>query len=217
MKKVMLTTLVLSLVMLGCSKEEEIELAAPILNNDTPSINHMPLAIGNYWVYETYIIDTLGNETLNSPNDSAYVDRDTLINGNTYYIIEGDFFATFAIGSILRNENNSVLYYNTYDNTDNIIFTTNNIGDIYLSRLDTNIFSASTWVNPSKINKNVAAGSFLSYDRETEITPLIPNHPIGIRSSHTYYNKDVGVVANQLFYMSSHDIIESRLVRFHLN
>lgn len=46
-------------------------------DNSTPIIdsadkaNYFPLQIGNYWVYEHYDIDSLGNETIKNRTDSV--------------------------------------------------------------------------------------------------------------------------------------------------
>ena len=58
----------------------------------------MPLSIGNYWVYDVYKTDTLRNVTITSSSDSAYVDRDTTINGSLFYILKGDFMQHWLLG-----------------------------------------------------------------------------------------------------------------------
>ena len=215
MKKLMLTAVICSVVFFGCSKEEEVkEDISPV---ETPQIiKHMPLAIGNYWVYDTYQIDTLGNESIFSSSDSAYVDRDTLINDKVYYIIEGDFNAKMATGNIIRNESNSILY-----SDGSIRFTTNNLASIF--RRDTtnvgggNSIHMKIWVNVPTPTILVPAGSFACYDRETEMTPTQIDYPWGTRSQHSYYNKTAGVVLSEFHFYSSPSIFETRLVRFNIN
>lgn len=212
----MLTAIVLSTAFFSCSKEEEIEVPTPVVVNNPTIEKHMPLSVGNYWVYETVSIDTLGNEILSSPSDSAYVDRDTIINDKTYYIIEGDYEAKYAIGSILRNENNSVFEY-LDNNTEVITFTTNNPVNIFWTFTDLNIFTYNLWVNSSKVNTSVDAGTYLCYEREMEVIPLLPNYQFGTRTAYRYYHKDIGVISNQFFFAASSSIFESRLLRYHLN
>ena len=214
MKKVMLITAISSVVIFGCSKEELNEGALP--SPGTQNIEYMPLAIGNYWVYNTYRIDTLGNETLYSSDDSAYVDRDTIIDGETYFIIEGDFNARHAVGSLLRNDGNNVLNLGG-----SITFTTNNLGSVY--RNDTisigggEFIYMATWVNTSMSNISSPSGSFLCFDKETENTTTLSSYPWGTRRQHKYYSSGTGVVISQFYYFSSPDFNESRLVRYNIN
>jgi hypothetical protein len=217
MKKVMLIVAISTATILGCSKEEPIEIENA---SSSASINqskaHMPLTIGNYWVYDNYSIDTLGNETLNARSDSAFIARDTIISGATYYIVEGDFIAIIAVGNYLRNDNNSVVHFDG-----SMFFTTNNIGSIY-RRDTTNIgwsdhIYMSSWVNPISATVAVPAGTFKAYDKEIEVISTQTNYPWGKRSQHTYYNENVGVVLNQNYYYGSPNVNESRLVRYHLN
>jgi len=50
-----------------------------------PAKNNYPfLKVGNYVVYETVFIDSLGKETLTG-RDSSFVEKDTVINGYTYF------------------------------------------------------------------------------------------------------------------------------------
>ena len=178
----------------------------------------MPLSVGNYWVYDTYRTDTLGIETIFSTSDSAYVDRDTTINGKTFYILEGDSYARLATGKIIKNENNSVIYFDVSDNTEKINFTTNNLGTIYnTENIGNNMFQLSTWTNAGLQNISVPAGSFNCHQRETEILPLIASHPLGTRTQFRYYNDDVGVVSSQFNFASSVDIFDTKLVRYNVN
>jgi len=211
----MLIAAISTVTILGCSKEEIIEVEnTPSSSNQSTA--HMPLAIGNYWIYDTYSIDTLGNETLSNTSDSAFIARDTIINGATYYLVEGDFNARIAVGSYLRNEENSLV--NFYGS---ILFTTNNIGSIF-SRDTISIGGGeyiylSTWVNTQSASITVPAGTFNAYDKETEVVATQTEYPWGTRSFHTYYNKNVGAILNQYYYYSSPNVNESRLVRYHLN
>ncbi len=218
MKKVMLITTVVSVVIMGCSKEEPIEMPEPAPCNNHQTAEHMPLSVGNYWVYDVYRTDTLGSTSIMSSSDSAYVDRDTTINGNTYYIIEGDVYATLTTGEIIRNENNSILYFDTSSNTEKILFSTSNIETVYNTQnIGNNMFQLSNWTNPGQHNITVDAGSFDCHQRETEVLPLITNYPWGTRTQLRYYNDDVGVISNQFHFASSSEVFDTELVSYNVN
>ena len=52
-------------------------------------LDYMPLAIGNFWVYETYSCDSGGVNCVSMSMDTTKVTKDTLINGNAYFKLEG--------------------------------------------------------------------------------------------------------------------------------
>jgi hypothetical protein len=63
--------------------------------NDKPEadsvLDYMPLAIGNYWVYETFSCDSGGVNCVSQSVDTTQVTGDTVMNGNTYFKLEGSF------------------------------------------------------------------------------------------------------------------------------
>jgi hypothetical protein len=220
MKKVMLIAAISTATILGCSKEEIIELEEITVpqNSTAIIIDHIPLALGNYWVYDLYQTDTLGNVTRTPSADSAYVDRDTTINGQLFYIIEGNIYAQLATGGTLRNENNSVLYFDSTDNSEKVSFTTNNPGTRYNQvNIANNMFQLSVWTNQGLQSVDVPLGSFSCHQKETEIVPLTGSNAWGTRSQFQYYNPLVGVISSQFYFASSPDVYELKLIRFHLN
>ena len=58
---------------------------------------YLPLAVGNYWIYQNVNLDSLGNETALNLFDSIVITKDTLINNKLYYVFGGiqNYAATF--------------------------------------------------------------------------------------------------------------------------
>src|SRR5688572_7718749 len=50
-----------------------------------PPDSYPELKVGNYWVYEVYEVDTANVATSLGILDSSYVEKDTVINGHTYF------------------------------------------------------------------------------------------------------------------------------------
>ena len=72
----------------SCKKDTAIISPAPnFLNNiaTTSQDTMLPLAVGNYWIYQKSDDDTLGNLNLQNSFDSVYVEKDTFIIGEHYY------------------------------------------------------------------------------------------------------------------------------------
>ena len=78
MKKtnVLFSLTVIALFIGGCKQDES---ESPVTYPD-----YGRLQVGNYWIYQRFVVDTLGNATPTDIYDSCFVEKDTLINGNTY-------------------------------------------------------------------------------------------------------------------------------------
>ena len=215
MKKVVVSILVLTLLFIGCSKEKLSQ--TPLVSEEQENTDHMPLAIGNYWVYDYYTLDSLGNESF-SNSDSVYINKDTTINGNKYFIIEGGSFAGIGIGNIIRNVNNSIVEYSSYDSTEFVRFTTNNIGSVFLTNTDSlSGYSYSYWVKKQDTTVVVGMENYVCYNMQQQVVNFIPGHPYPLRNFYRCYNSNVGVVINQFAYSASPFIFEGRLVRYNIN
>lgn len=217
-KTVLLLALPLTMI-ISCSKEKLDPVSS---SGSSASASFIPLKVGNYWVYETYEIDTLGNEKLTTQYDSVTVIKDTLINGQTYFKVQssGATAASLFRGSYLRNDSHTILSYNLVDQKDDTLFSLFNHGSI----IKTRTFSSppiellmETWVHvtPKEITTN--AGSFRCYNEETLFSPTQQNYPWYPRSNHRTYSNKVGIITDQYNFFSSPNLYEKRLVRFHLN
>ncbi|MFH1700704.1 MAG: hypothetical protein ABIE07_08975 [Candidatus Zixiibacteriota bacterium] len=95
---------VMIFILIGCGEEEQAnrreepvpatkmeaqtdteEVTAPPL----AGVDLMPLKIGNSWVYELSTMDTLTGELSVSKIDTFRVERDTVLDGETFYFISG--------------------------------------------------------------------------------------------------------------------------------
>ena len=80
MKRVFFITAFIGLLAVSCTKENSENNLNPL-----PTSDYMQLKIGNYWVYEWYRLDSLGNEIPTSEADSSIITGDTNISGKLYY------------------------------------------------------------------------------------------------------------------------------------
>ena len=96
MRNVFLLGIIVIILISSCKKEEDV-----IEQPTTKSVDYTPLTVGNFWVYENYSIDTLGNETVLIQKDSIVVDRDTVIGSYTYFILEGTSYPTINVWGIV--------------------------------------------------------------------------------------------------------------------
>ena len=96
MKTYLLTGILFLLVLLACEKSNEPNQE----KQEEEPLNYYPLTTGSYWVYDTYKIDSLGNETLKSENDTVAIIGDSLIRGNNYKVFYGKPYNLFNMKKI---------------------------------------------------------------------------------------------------------------------
>ncbi len=188
----------------------------------TPQVSqlqHLPLKTGNYWVYNTYKIDTLGNETIISTVDSTIISGDTIINGLTYYILKGNYAGgRIRILDILRDSSGYLvndegeIKFSEDNFTDTLSITNVTFGDSTYT---------TTYYKMEKHNApvTVPAGTFddvLNY--KGTIKFYRASNPI-YKDKNTFYAKDIGLILDTFYYGSeAHSYrYERRLVRYNVN
>jgi hypothetical protein len=205
----------------ACKKEkDEIPSETP---TPTPTTyeNYTNLKVGNYWIYQEYSVDSLGNGSATSFFDSCYVEKDTIVNGNTYH-------------KMVKLSSGGWPEIETLLLRDSLSYTVNQKGKVYFSSADfTSVFNrnymmASTsdtlCVYSSKMinlleNTNVPAGVFSTLEFRTTYK-MFPPYTYGgtYRHLHLRYAKNIGLITEtMLFFVSSPMYNERRLVRYHLN
>jgi hypothetical protein len=185
-------------------------------------VSYLPLKVGNYWIYQEFLIDTSGIETTNSIIDSVIINRDTIINLNKYYVFVGTFHPFIYRDNIIDILRDSSGYIVNQHGT--VQFAENDFTDNIAYRAVINIYNNNdtllvTSFQMEKINNTITvpAGTFevLNY-KGTVVTSM--NTP-GIkwpRYTNSYYAKGVGKIVYTHFYVLSPVIYEKRLIRYHV-
>jgi hypothetical protein len=207
MKKVVLALLI-SVSLISCKKNSEDQVCPdPVTHPTTASANdYFQLAVGNYWVYDRYRIDTNGVETLSS-YDSSYVSGDTIVNGIQWYILHDLYFVKW-----LRDSAGYILDTNNSVNFTNAIFNTN-VSFEYVNGI---AYLESACISP-QTNITVPVGNFSTYEWRTQITSVQVNYPWDpVRYAHSYYAEGIGKVKQVYFFASGPDYYERRLARYHV-
>jgi len=208
MRKLILLSFAIGFVM-SCEKND------PVAEQ---SAGFLPLQIGNYWIYQHVDIDSLHNETFRDYTDSVSISRDTLINGNQYFILEGTNYPAsrgqWEILDILRDSMGYII------NQKGIIrFAENNFTDILASKTEVHqedtLFILNYKMESMENSCQVPAGQYevLNYKGTVSYHVDIP----GIQNPrylNTYYADGVGKVLQSYFYFSSPVISEKRLLRY---
>ena len=208
--KYLVLSLLVATFLFSCKDDEQATTSTPPIEEE---LNLLPLAVGNYWVYQVVKIDTLGNEEILPEYDTVSVVGSTLINDEVYFTLEESNFPG--------------LHSNTTTShvRDSSGFIVDVKGEIFLS---TSIFDEIIYTNEFNIGKldytmlsipqtiNVPNGDFECLNYEGLITDFS-----GIKDSRTIFNlysEDVGLVSSNIFFFSSKNFMwERRLIDFSLN
>ena len=165
-------------------------------------------------------IDSLNNEILSDRIDSIVVERDTLINGHQYFVLEGINYP-FNAGNwgtidMLRD---SAGYIVTPEG--NIRFAINNFTDILAEKTEViqedTLYSLTYKMETVDYSLTVPAGSFEVLNFKGTVFSYKDLSGIdNPRYLNNFYAKGVGKVLQTYFYLSSPKISEKRLIRYHL-
>ncbi len=208
MKKYILFIFVISLFLFSCKKEKDDPISK---NNNAILDSYMPLAVGNYWIYQSVMVDTNGIETINPKLDSVYVSSDTLINGKLYYHIWGLTFFNYPT-------------YNYYarDSSEFFVglkgalgFAPNYYKDTLINTVP-NYYINYRYSIPKDTLITVPAGIFLTslFQSKFVFTPTYQWEKV--RYMPQYFSRGIGIVKERAFFTGNPNYYEGRLLRYHL-
>ncbi|AEV33581.1 hypothetical protein Oweho_2613 [Owenweeksia hongkongensis DSM 17368] len=209
MKKFALAILAANLLFVSCKKDEKTA-------NQTTNVrasDYFPMAVGNYWIYESYAIDSNGVETNLNQEDSVYVSATTSHNGETYFQLESQYNICFqghfrdSSGYLINTSGNIQFAPNDFSDSLSIDIETNGRDTLFIG-----VYKMEKVVDPIV----VPAGSFetllcrSSYD-------IYVKAPLKKRELLEYRSPEIGIVSKQCAGIGNPLTIESRLVRYHVN
>ena len=210
MRKLFLLVLAISLFA-ACNKDK---------TNPQEESNYFPMQIGNYWVYQHYNIDSLGNETDMNKTDSVIIKRDTIINNKQYFVLEGTNYPyngnRWEILDYLRDSSGYLVNINGVIKCSN-----NNFSDTLLSKTEIigedTLFVLTYQMEESLNPIIVPAGEFEAINFKG--TVVMPKDQPGIQNTrfmNNYYADGIGKIIDTYFFLSSSFINEKRLVRYNI-
>ena len=200
----------------SCHKDDE------TVNSKVTTSSYLPMAVGNYWVYQEYYSQGNAPFVASSIIDSTCISKDTIINGKTFYR-----FDSFQIDTHLATPlsfKSSDFYADSakylINSKGEILFSEDNFTDILLRRSDVIQEDTITWIT-GKMEKlgqtvTVPAGTFndvLNLKGTVNCNPkftAIANP----RYVNKYFAKNVGEILHSYIYVGGGGTIERRLIRY---
>ena len=199
--------LIITLVF-SCKEEED-------LSPDPISPIYYNLNLDSYWVYQWYRIDTSGVETVLNTIDTIRNIPDTIINGNQFIVQSGTFLGGHQADKFLRDSNGDLV-----DEKGRILFSSTNFTDVL--RRDTiasnePLIAIEYQMASSEFEEiTTLAGTFSCLNYQGNHESFVPSFPWETRLSNSYYGVGIGEVQSSVFFASSLNDLERRLVEFEL-
>lgn len=214
MKKVMF--LLMSFILLYSCQESE------FTDSDKKASEYLPMSIGNYWIYQQFIINPDGTEEAKQIFDSVYIKRDSIIDGHRYFeIVNSNPLSTSS--NFERDSSGCLVELKLGINIGipnrYVLFSEHNLTDT-ISRyyfefeMDT-LYSITIRMEKSQQPISVPAGTFEVLNAKQTVigNPKYTNYPEP-RYYNQYYAKKVGNILYTRGYLNWLGIIEYRLIRY---
>lgn len=214
-RSVLLVLSIFSILYTSCKKDEdpEPETQSPPTTYD----NYSRLALGNYWVYQRYDLDTSGTYT-RTVEDSCYINRDTVIAGNRYYVYNEPGVSGGMVTRLLRDSLHYIL------DRHKIIFSSQDHNTVFYSGYyvmppNDTVYRYESKMTDINLVVNPPAGIFTTSAYITHFY-MYPGHTNAGSTRYIYsrYAKNFGIVEQSLPFSVSSSTYEIRqLIRYHFN
>lgn len=209
MRKLVVFGMLAAILLTSCKKDED-------SNPVTTYPDYAPLTVGSYWIYANYSYDTAGVETDLHKEDSVVVTHDTVINGRTYAVLEGSYYAGTPPWLVLGSFRDSLHYL--VNEKGEILFSSQNFTDTLYQKIEYT-WNGDTLYHLYYMMQNVAqavsvpAGSFEVLDFQGTINnPALPDPLI----THDMYAEGIGKVLETRAFLSGYGGFKRKLVRYHI-
>lgn len=206
----------LILILASCDKEVDNDFTQP--PNLLSNTDYLPANPANYWVFETYRVDSNGVETLLG-RDTTRV-SDTLINGISYKNYRYKILPSYPhkIASLMRDSAGFMI-----DPSGKIVFAVSPLNTVLRTDSIANIYVSNFEMNREPSAFQVPAGSFndvlnfqhsFSFNSTANKPPNMPQ----TRLFHNRYAKNIGLIFQSYAYANAPDLhrFERRLVNYQI-
>lgn len=202
----------MTIVVSSCKKDVGI-LDQPAEPIPVASKGYFPLAVGNYWVYKKYTLDTLGNVLWGISLDTVKVLKDTVINSNIFYKISGSASINGTQSPYYcRDSSNYIIYPNGTK------YCLTNFTDTIKVDTMMNEYVRCVMMAHHDSTIIVPAGSFKtnSLERRYYYMNIIPygGNP---QIESTIFGKEIGIIRENFWYSNAKWQMIGELISYKIN
>lgn len=184
---------------------------------DESVLDYYPLAVGNYWVYEKSGCDSTWLDCNHISYDTSRITKDTVINDNVYFKLEGSGITGNQLPVYLRDSGSYIV-----NQTGQIIISNSDFDRMIYERYQVDNYSGDTLYyifNSIKDKPNmvtVPSGSYDCIDFRGSFFRVDENFSIEYNYHH-YFAKNVGPVYQNALFANSLGGLKKELVSYRLN
>lgn len=218
MKKLGLFLSISSLILILASCDKEVDNDFTLPPTQASNADYLPSNPANYWVFETYRVDSNGVETLLGTDTTTV--SDTLLYGKTYKNYRYKILPSYPhkIASLMRDSAGFMI-----DPSGKVVFAINPLNVILRRDSIANIYVSNFEMKKETTAFQVPAGSFtnvLNYQHSFSFNSNA-NKPPGMpqtRIFHNRYAKNVGLIFQSFAYANAPDLhrFERRLISYYI-
>ena len=212
-KMILFSVSIISLLFISCTTNNDVD--------EKVDPNYFPMNVGNYWIYNYYEIDSLGNEKQIEGYDSILITKDTLINNRHFWWFRSQQTVR-VFGNCLADSAGYLI-----DQTGNKYFSSTNFTDTLMNYDLWNQVGTGPQLKMSirivmqkeAVQKTTPLATFTALVAREYVT-FFNTHDKPCRlTCDKYYCKDVGLVVDTYTYNNyewEKKKYEKRLVRYKL-
>lgn len=214
MKRSIAIVVIAALAFSACKKSDTDVSPVPPEPEAESVLDYMPLTIGNYWIYETFKCDSGEINCESMSIDTTFVTKDTLINGKTYYVLEGNF-VIWGSPQFLRDSGEYLV-----DNIGKVHFTHTDYDKIFneqyiVSGPGDTIYHFYYKLINDYFEITVGDGSFSCLDFRTSFFRTQDDFQIE-HQGHSFHSKNVGIIKQTAFFASNLEVRKKELIGYYI-
>ena len=189
------------------------------VNPELRKSNYLPLEVGNYWVYQHYRIESVGNEFLLEEVDSVVITKDTIIRNERYLVME--VISTNPMWNKTEIVRDSAKHL--VNHLGHIHFSETNFSAVLYTyyecqnEFNDTLFSISFQMQDPEVEVTVPAGTFEVLNYKGTLEVLLYFEENSNRILNRYYAPNIGKILHTYYYLPSDYTFERRLARYHID
>lgn len=210
----LLVVFVMLLFIGACTKDDD---GGSSIAPETPRADYMPLTVGNYWVYDHYKVDNLGNSQEWNSHDSLVVTGDSLIDGKKFSILKSYGNSPFSNNLVFLRDSLGYLVHSSGKTEASGTNFSDTLAENYFVVMGDTLHRLCIMMSKPDQAVTVPAGTFEVIDRMGFLYYIQGESPVeSPRILHKYYAENVGVILQSYCFSSQPFTLERRLVRYHV-
>ena len=199
------------ILFISCKDDDANNSQEPVIPNDLLQVEFLPFAVGNYWVYEVYKVDALGNETLLDFQDTIRITGEAARDGEIYYTFLDN---NFDFGERVYSVRDSSGFLVDIEGT--ILFSDSVFDEVLRTDIINPIQIVYT-MDGEEVEVSAPAGDFDCLNFTGMYNEIDPDSDYPIRILNNFYSAEIGLVSSNTFFFSdTENSFERRLLEFNI-